>query len=195
MDLDRPSNDDTALSRRTLLRSAAGTLVIGTGIATATTASAHGEGHTDCTCKTCWVDVKPGSDPNGINPKNRGVVSVAAGWPRFEEGSVWLAPLDAVTNGSVPSCEEIQSFLEDPSGAQPLRKSVEHTDVDDDRDLDTVFKFRTAEIGLDAEDTGLVLVGIDSDDGCPIWGMDGVKVPRGAEKPAGGRNAASRNEK
>jgi len=104
------------------------------------------------------IDVKPGSDPNSINLKSKGVVPVA-----------------------VLTTEEFDARSVDPvnvvfAGASPVHWALE--DVDGDGDVDLVLHFKTQNLGLDADSTEATLTG-STGDGQDIQGTDGVRiVPR-----------------
>jgi len=101
------------------------------------------------------IDIKPGSDPNSINLKSRGVVPVA-----------------------VLTTEDFNASTVDPStvefaGAEPVR-SIE-CEVDGDGDLDMLFHFKTQDLNLTEDSTEATLTGM-TDDGQPIEGMDTVNI-------------------
>ena len=105
------------------------------------------------------IDIKPGSYLNSINPKSKGVVSVAVlttdGFDASDvaPSTVWFA------------------------GAQPVRWTME--DVDSDGDMDLLLHFKTQDLNLDANSTKAILT--DSIHGKqPIGGTDTVNiVPKG----------------
>jgi hypothetical protein len=105
------------------------------------------------------IDIKPGSNPNSINLKSRGVVPVAV----------------------LTTCDFDASTV-DPStvwfaGAQPVRWAME--DVDCDGDVDILFHFNTQELALDQYSTEATLTGT-AGSGQPIQGTDAVNiVPKG----------------
>jgi hypothetical protein len=105
------------------------------------------------------IDIKPGSDPNSINLKSKGVVPVAV-----------------LTTG------DFDASTVDPdtvlfADASPLRWTMK--DVDGDGDLDLLFHFKTQELDLDENSTEATLTG-DTTDGKHIQGTDSVNiVPRG----------------
>jgi len=120
---------------------------------------------TDFSSRSCqpWIevgiDVKPGSDPNSINPKSKGVVPVAVlTTDDFDAGTV---DPDTVTF----------------AGAVPLRWKL--GDVDGDGDEDLLFHFKTQELVLDESSTEATLTG-ETTGGMYIKGADAVNiVPKG----------------
>jgi outer membrane protein assembly factor BamB len=102
------------------------------------------------------IDIKPGSDPNSINLKSRGVVPVA------------VLTTDDFDASSVDP--DTVLFAE----ASPLRWTLE--DVDGDGDVDLLFHFKTQELNLNENST---LAG-ETFDGMQIEGTDTVNiVPKG----------------
>lgn len=198
---------DRSLRRRTVLRATATAGLAAAGLS-ATAMAASGSEAADC-C-VCWVDVKPDSCPNAINPDSRGVVSVAAGPPGFESGTVELVPITqdcAESVGFEPAFEECQdyedqTYAEDcealralldgeadaaDRSATPVRSSS--ADLDDDGDTDTVFKFDVRDLELGSDDAYLVLTGAGTHDDCTVYGVDSVVVVGG-----GGGSGAERGE-
>ena len=94
------------------------------------------------------IDIKPGSDPNSVNPRSKGVIPVAVlGSTDFD--AMQVDPT-TVTFG--------------PDGASPAHDGhIE--DVDDDGYMDAVFHFRTQETGIVCGDTEATLNGEIFDDG------------------------------
>lgn len=104
------------------------------------------------------IDIKPGSDPNGINPKNKGVIPVAI---------LTTPDFDATT-------VDISTVRFGPSEASPARPGrVE--DVDGDGDDDMIFHFRTQATGIVKGDTEACLTGMTLG-GESIAGCDTVKT-------------------
>ncbi len=102
------------------------------------------------------IDIKPGSDPNSINLKSKGVVPVAV-----------LTTDDFDANDVDPSTVEF-------AGAEPVRWVM--CDVDDDSDIDMLFHFKTQElVDLDENSTEATLVGTTYS-GTPIQGTDVVNI-------------------
>jgi hypothetical protein len=105
------------------------------------------------------IDVKPGSYPNSINLKSKGMVPVAV----LSTDGFDASTVDPVT----------VTF----AGASPLRWVEE--DVDGDGDVDLLFHFKTQELDLDESSTEATLTG-HTFDGEFIWGKDTVNiVPEG----------------
>ena len=109
-------------------------------------------------CGEVIIDIKPGSYPNSINLKSRGVVPVA-----------------------VLTTDDYDAALIDPdtvsfAGADPVRWTME--DVDDDGDEDLLLHFKTQELDLNESSTDATLTGFTYG-GTTIWGTDTVNiVPR-----------------
>lgn len=107
---------------------------------------------------TVAIDIKPGSFPNSINPRQRGVVPVAIlTGPEFDAATVDPA---TVRFG--------------PSAAAPAHASLE--DVDGDGDLDLILHFRTQETGIACGHSAAGLTG-QTYTGTPIKGTDSIKTP------------------
>ena len=111
-------------------------------------------------CGEVIIDIKPGSDPNSINLKSKGVVPVA-----------------------VLSTDEYDATLIDPAtvvfaGADPVRWAVEDVWPFDGKD-DILFHFKTQELDLDENSADATLTG-NNTDGKSFWGTDTVNiVPKG----------------
>jgi len=105
------------------------------------------------------IDIKPGSYPNSINLKSKGVVPVAV----------------LTTGGFDASTVDPSTVLF--AGAEPVRWRMK--DVDSDGDLDLLFHFKTQELNLDENSIEATLIG-NLYDGAPIQGTDTVNiVPKG----------------
>jgi len=101
------------------------------------------------------IDIKPGSWPNPINLKSRGVVPVA------------LLTTDDFDAGTVdPTTVEF-------AGAAPVRWTLGN--VDGDGDYDMLFHFRTQELNLNANSTEATLTG-ETEDGQRISGTDKIRI-------------------
>lgn len=110
------------------------------------------------TCRT--IDIKPGSDPNCINPDSAGTVAVAIlSTPGFDASAVVCG-----------------SLAFGPSGAPALRCGTE--DVDLDGDLDLVAHFKVSATGITASTTEACLTGVDGT-GDPFKACDAVCIPPG----------------
>ena len=101
------------------------------------------------------IDIKPGSCPNSINLKSKGVVPVAVlTTPDFDASNV-----------------DPETVLFD--GASPVRWTME--DVDGDGDMDMLFHFKTQDLNLASASTEATLTGYTTW-GNPITGTDSVKI-------------------
>jgi hypothetical protein len=101
------------------------------------------------------IDIKPGSDPNSINPSSKGVIPVAIlTTPTFDAGTV------------DPSTVEFG-----PNHVAPVHAALE--DVDGDGDLDLILHFRTQATGIACGDTQAGLIGATTL-GQAIAGVDAV---------------------
>lgn len=105
------------------------------------------------------VDIKPGSDPNSINLRSRGVIPVA-----------------------VLTTDHFDATTVDPTSVQfgPAAATEDHSrghieDVDGDGDGDMVLHFRIQETGIEPDATEACLTG-DTTQGTPIKGCDAVKI-------------------
>ena len=101
------------------------------------------------------IDIKPGSDPNPINPSSKGVIPVAI---------LTTDTFDASTVDPPTALFE---------GASPLRWSLK--DVDHDGDLDLLLHFRTQETSI-AEDQTEACLTATTFDGITLQGCDSIKV-------------------
>jgi hypothetical protein len=103
------------------------------------------------------IDIKPGSFPNSINTKSKGVIPVAIlTTDHFEADTV---NPDTVRFG--------------PAEAEPVHWALE--DVDGDGDIDMVLHFRTRDTGIGHGDVEAELIG-ETWDGIPIRGLDSVRT-------------------
>jgi len=101
------------------------------------------------------VDIKPGSNPNNINLKSKGVVPVA-----------------------VLTTEDFDAGDVDPTsvvfaGASPVRWRL--CDVDNDGDVDMLYHFKTQELNLDKSSIDATLTG-QTNSGNVIAGTDTVRI-------------------
>jgi hypothetical protein len=109
-------------------------------------------------CDAAEVDIKAGSDPNGINPNSRGVIPVAIlSGPAFDAATVDPA---TVRFG--------------PDDAEPARRG-RLEDVDDDGDDDLILHFRTQETGIALGDLDACLSGLTFDAEV-VAGCDDIKT-------------------
>lgn len=105
------------------------------------------------------IDIKPGSFPNSINPKSKGVIPVAI---------LTTETFDAATVDST-------TVLFGPSGteAAPVKSALQ--DVDGDGDIDMILHFNTQTTGIQCGDTSATLTG-ETLDGQMIKGSDDINT-------------------
>ncbi len=101
------------------------------------------------------IDIKPGSWPNSINLKSKGLIPVAI---------LTTASFDAT---------QVDSDTVRFAGAAPVRWALE--DVDGDGDIDLVLHFRTRETDIAPGDTEACLTG-QTYDGIFIEGCDSIRL-------------------
>jgi hypothetical protein len=103
------------------------------------------------------IDIKPGSFPNSINLKSKGVIPVAILTTMALDATTVMA--DTVRFG--------------PAEAEPVHWALE--DVDGDGDTDMILHFRTQETGIKATDTEAELIGT-TQSGMAFVGSDSVNI-------------------
>jgi YVTN family beta-propeller protein len=111
------------------------------------------------TVATVAIDIKPGSFPNSINPKSKGVIPVAI---------LTTASFDATT-------VDLNSVRFGRTGAEaaPVQSGLE--DVDGDGDTDMILHFNTQETGIQCGDTSASLTG-ETFGGEQIEGTDSIQT-------------------
>jgi hypothetical protein len=105
------------------------------------------------------IDIKPGTFPNSINPRSRGVIPVAI---------LTTDTFDATTVDPL-------SVRFGPSGAIEAHGRGHIEDVDGDGDLDLVLHFRTQDTGIVCGDTSASLTG-ETFGGQMIEGSDSIRT-------------------
>ncbi len=105
------------------------------------------------------IDIKPGGDPNSVNPGSRGVVSVAI---------LTTEDFDATT---------VDPLLVEfgPGRAIEAHRKGHIEDVDEDGDLDLVLHFKIRETGIAYGDTKANLIA-ETFDGQFIEGSDSIST-------------------
>ena len=101
------------------------------------------------------IDIKPGSDPNSINLKSKGVVPVA------------------VLGSDTFDASEIDPATVLFASTAPVRSAMEDVDLDGYEDL--VLHFKTQELDLDESDTEATLTG-QTYGGVLFEGTDSVRI-------------------
>jgi len=105
------------------------------------------------------IDIKPGSEPNSINPRSRGVIPVA------------ILTTDTFDASAVSPSMVL--FGATGSEAAPVQSALE--DVDVDGDIDMILHFKTQETGIQYGDTSASLTG-GTPDGQIIQGSNCIKT-------------------
>lgn len=110
------------------------------------------------------IDIKPGSDPNSINLKSKGVIPVAIlTTPTFDATTV---DGTTVMFATAPPVHDM---------SDPLVVADHQHDVDLDGDIDFVFHFAVQETDIVSDDPSAMLTG-NTLGGIPIWGTDSVRT-------------------
>ena len=108
---------------------------------------------------TAEIDIKPGSFPNSINLKSKGVIPLAI---------LTTANFDATTIDPL-------TVKFGPNGATESHGRGHIEDVDNDGDQDLVLHFKTQETGISCGETSASLIG-ETIDGQMIEGADSIKT-------------------
>jgi hypothetical protein len=114
------------------------------------------------------IDIKPGSDPNSINPEEQGVLPVAILGSSIDVSSI---ELNTITIGG--------AAVTSRGSAKAPKMAVSFEDVDGDGFMDLVAFFRVQDlVDSDAltETTDGLMLEAETKDGLPIYGTDDVNV-------------------
>lgn len=104
------------------------------------------------------IDIKPASDPNSINLKNKGTIPVA----------ILGSSIDVTTIDQ-------SSVRFGPASAEPVANKKSLEDVDGDGKLDLVLHFKAQETGIEKGDTEAALTG-KTVDGVDFSGTDAIRT-------------------
>ena len=113
------------------------------------------------------IDIKPGSDPNAINPRSKGLIPVAILSTQTASGE----PIDFDATTVNPA-----SVAFGPAGALEAHARGHIEDVDGDGDQDLLLHFRTQSTGIACGDTAAGLTGTTFG-GQAIAGSDSIVTP------------------
>jgi hypothetical protein len=105
------------------------------------------------------IDIKPGSIPNSINPRSKGVIPVAI---------LTTDTFDATTVDPL-------SFAFGPNGAVEVHGPGHIEDADGDGDLDLILHFSTRDTGIQCGDTSASLT-VETFGGQAIQGTDSINT-------------------
>jgi hypothetical protein len=105
------------------------------------------------------IDIKPGSDPNSINPKSKGNIPVAI-LTTDDFDAATVAPASVRFGKTGAEAAAVKSALED---------------VDGDGDSDMILHFKTKDTGIACGDTSASLTGTTSA-GNAISGSDSIQT-------------------
>jgi hypothetical protein len=158
----------TATVRVTITPSAAGTIVNGATVSTASTdavSANDADSETAIVFQPVQIDVKPGGTPNAINIPAGGLVGVA------------ILTADGVNALSVTAASVCFGDSEAPAerDCTEAHGTGHSQDVDKDRDADLVLHYEVAQTGIDIGDTSACLTGITGG-GIHVYGCDVIKT-------------------
>ena len=111
------------------------------------------------------IDIKPGSDRNSVNPKNKGVIPVAI----LGSDSFDVTTVDVTTLMFGPDATPAHDLTDPDVYADHLQ------DVNSDGFMDLVSHYRTQDTGIAKGDTEACLTG-ETTGGGAIWGCDDIKT-------------------
>ena len=104
------------------------------------------------------IDIKPGSTPNSINPRSKGVIPVAI-----------------LTTDTFDATTVDPTTVFGPTGTEAVPVQVALDDVDGDGDTDMILHFNTQDTGIQCGDTSASLTG-ETFSGQPITGADSIRT-------------------
>jgi hypothetical protein len=104
------------------------------------------------------IDIRPGSARNPVNPRSRGILTVAV-----------------LTTDEFDATEDIDplTIRFGPAEATPVGGSTCFEDVDEDGDFDLLLRFRTQDTGIQCGETS-VLLRAEDHEGAPLEGSDSI---------------------
>lgn len=197
---------ESTIDRRHVLKGVSTAALAGLGFS-ATAGRTAAEESSEC-CHECWLDIKPGSCPNSINPDSNGVVPALVGWPHLDPETVRLVPREedwgncsnrTIPEQRAPSCGKATDIWDSDPGTAPIK--ARKVDSDGDGDPDWQFKFETEALDLEDSVNSAILVseGTGETADCTVWGVDSVNIvgqnDRGPDdEPNRGRDDDERNQ-
>jgi hypothetical protein len=124
-------------------------------------------GHASATSVDFQLDIKPGSDPNSINPNSKGVIPFAFLSDMYNDATT-------IDGNSLMFCPVSVDFAVACYGV-PVHKYFNY-DVDGDGDLDLLGYIKTQDAGIDCWTIGGQITGntLPEYGGYPVYGMDTI---------------------